>query len=168
MQCLNYRFRMRFRDTIERCAGGAFGAAVALFPVLEGAGRRYGLMNDDCRFLILNWKRNEGETPFRQFKNPKSTIINRQFLVLRALPLLFQQRLDLAREVGGFGARLLDRGFRHACRPCRASSMTPIRSRMTRFVSAFSAYPNIPARDLSAETASLHVNPRGPRSRPGG
>ncbi len=42
MQRLQHGLRVGFRDTQE-CAGGAFGAAVALFPVLEGAGRRYGL-----------------------------------------------------------------------------------------------------------------------------
>jgi len=37
MQRLQHGLRVGFRDT-QQCAGGAFGAAVALFPVLEGAG----------------------------------------------------------------------------------------------------------------------------------
>jgi hypothetical protein len=37
MQRLQHRLRVGFRDA-EEGAGGAFGAAVALFPVLEGAG----------------------------------------------------------------------------------------------------------------------------------
>jgi len=37
MQRLQHRLRVGFRDA-EEGAGGAFGASVALFPVLEGAG----------------------------------------------------------------------------------------------------------------------------------
>lgn len=46
MQRLQHRLGMEFRDTQEG-AGGAFGPAVALLPVLEGAGSRDGLKNDD-------------------------------------------------------------------------------------------------------------------------
>jgi len=37
MQRLQHGLRVGFDDA-QNCAGGAFGVAVALFPVLEGAG----------------------------------------------------------------------------------------------------------------------------------
>jgi hypothetical protein len=37
MQCLKHGLWMGFREAEER-TGGAFGAAVALFPILERAG----------------------------------------------------------------------------------------------------------------------------------
>ena len=37
MQRLQHRFRVAFGDA-EKGAGGAFGAAVALLPILQGAG----------------------------------------------------------------------------------------------------------------------------------
>ena len=46
MQRLKHGLWVGFRDA-EEGAGSAFGAAVTLFPVLEGAGRIDGLMNDD-------------------------------------------------------------------------------------------------------------------------
>jgi len=48
MQRLQHGLQMRFRDAQEG-AGDAFGAAVALFPFLEGAGTDA----DECRKLNL-------------------------------------------------------------------------------------------------------------------